>query len=97
MDNKTLQNDTGSYDEFLLEQLKDPQEARAYLEASLEAYEEDGDTAALLLAIRDVATAQGGIAKLIQTTQEWHRRQSMQAHQHRLRSVPRVPIPCGLI
>jgi probable addiction module antidote protein len=68
MNKKTLLKTTGSYEEFLLEQLKDPKEAAAYLEASLDAYEEDGDTAALLLAMRDVAKAQGGIAKLAERT-----------------------------
>lgn len=68
MDRKTVIKNTGSYDEFLLEQLKDPEEARAYLEASIEAYEEDGDTAALLLAMRDVAKARGGIRKLAERT-----------------------------
>ncbi len=53
------------YKEGLLERLKDPQEAAAYLDAALE----DGDTEVFLLALRDVAEARlGGIATLAQQT-----------------------------
>ncbi len=51
------------YKEGLLERLKDPQEAAAYLDAALE----EGDTEVFLLALRDVAEARlGGIAGLAQ-------------------------------
>jgi len=40
--------------------LKDPREAAAYLEAVLE----DGNQAALMLALRQVALARGGIAEI---------------------------------
>jgi probable addiction module antidote protein len=51
------------YKEGLLERLKDPQEAAAYLDATLE----EGDTEVFLLALRDVAEARlGGIAGLAQ-------------------------------
>lgn len=46
------------YDDWLIERLKDPREAAAYLEAAIE----DGDQAVLMLALRQVAQAQGGIA-----------------------------------
>jgi len=59
---------TTSYEEELIEDLKDPKEAQAYLEAAFEAYEKDGDTKALLLAMRDVAEAQGGIGELAKRT-----------------------------
>jgi probable addiction module antidote protein len=48
------------YEPWLIEQLKDPAEAAAYLEAVIE----DGDQAALMLALRQVAQAQGGIAEI---------------------------------
>lgn len=48
------------YEPWLVEQLEDPAEAAAYLEAAIE----DGDQAALMLALRQVAQAQGGIAKI---------------------------------
>ena len=49
-----------AYEPWLIEQLKDPAEAAAYLEAVIE----EGDQAALMLALRQVAQAQGGIAKI---------------------------------
>jgi probable addiction module antidote protein len=44
----------------LLEQLKDPAEAAAYLEAVLE----EGDQGAIMVALRQIAQAQGGIAQV---------------------------------
>ncbi len=57
-----------SYQAWLLEHLKDPDEARAYLEVALEEYEEDGDKEAFLMALRNVADAQGGISTLARRT-----------------------------
>jgi probable addiction module antidote protein len=51
---------TESYKEQLLESLKDPQAAAEYLTACLD----DGDVDVFLLALRDVAEAQGGIRRL---------------------------------
>ena len=48
------------YEPWLIEQLKDPAEAAAYLEAAIE----DGDQGAIMIALRDVAKAQGGLAKV---------------------------------
>lgn len=48
------------YEEWLVEQLKDPAEAAGYLEAVIE----EGNPGALMLALRHVALAQGGIAAL---------------------------------
>jgi probable addiction module antidote protein len=56
------------FKDVLHEDLKNPQEAKAYLEVALEAYEEDGDAEAFLMALRDVTEAQGGISKLAQRT-----------------------------
>ncbi|MEK7395455.1 MAG: transcriptional regulator [Candidatus Poribacteria bacterium] len=64
---KVLKNTT-RYEEDLIEDLKDPKEAQAYLEAAFDLFEKDGDTQALLLAMRDVAEAQGGIGELVQKT-----------------------------
>jgi probable addiction module antidote protein len=49
-----------AYEPWLIEKLKDPAEAAAYLEAVIE----ESDQAALMLALRQVAQAQGGIAKI---------------------------------
>jgi probable addiction module antidote protein len=48
----------------LVEGLKDPMEAAAYLDAALEA----GDRPAFLLAIRNVITARGGMTKMARNT-----------------------------
>ena len=68
MNKEAILKYTTSYEEELLEDLKDPEEARAYLEAAFESYEKDGDTKTLLLAMRDVAEAQGGVGKLAKRT-----------------------------
>lgn len=53
---KIVKNElTRDYREYLLKQLKDPEEAAAYINALLE----DGDEAVLMLAFRDVVEAQG--------------------------------------
>jgi probable addiction module antidote protein len=48
------------YENWLVERLKNSAEAAAYLEAVIE----EGDQSALMLALRQVAQAQGGIAKV---------------------------------
>lgn len=68
MNKEALLKLTTSHEEELLEDLKDPEEAMAYLEAAFESYESDGNTEALLLAMRDVAEAQGGIGELAKRT-----------------------------
>lgn len=49
-----------NYKEHLLQQLQDPEEAAAYLNAALH----DDDHHAFLLALRDIAEAQGGMSQL---------------------------------
>lgn len=46
------------YEDWLLVQLKNPTEAAAYIEAAID----EGDQAAIMLALRHVAQAQGGVA-----------------------------------
>lgn len=55
---------TKSYDEFLLEQLRDPDLAAEYLSATIE----DGTLADFLFALRNVTEAQGGIAEIAAAT-----------------------------
>ena len=59
---------TGDYDEWLIGTLKNNQEAAIYLQVALDEYQKDGNTEALLLALRHVALAKGGIAKLAKKT-----------------------------
>ena len=53
-----------SYQQDLIESLKDPCEAAAYLNAAME----EGDRALFLLALRNVAEANGGMAALAEKT-----------------------------
>jgi len=48
------------YEPWLVDQLKDPARAAAYLEAVID----EGDQGALMLALRHIAQAQGGIAQV---------------------------------
>ncbi|MBI1929012.1 transcriptional regulator [Candidatus Poribacteria bacterium] len=68
MNRETILKHTKSYEDSLVTRLQDPELATAYLETALEAYEEDGNTDALLLALGHVAKAQGGIGKLAKRT-----------------------------
>ena len=61
---KELLKHTVSYDEGLLKALNDPEEAQAYLEVALNECEASGEIDGLLLALRDVAQAQGGVGTL---------------------------------
>jgi probable addiction module antidote protein len=56
---------TTTYQEDLIESLKDPREAAAYLNAAME----DGDRTLFLLALRNVAEAHGGMSAVSQKTQ----------------------------
>jgi len=53
------------YEDVLDEDLKDPAEAAGYLNACLE----DEDPEVFLLALRDVARARGGLARLAEMTE----------------------------
>lgn len=52
------------FKDYHIEQLRDPEDAKIYLSVALEDYEMNEDMDAFLLAVRDVAEAQGGISKL---------------------------------
>ena len=57
MNKEGILKHTKSHEGDLLERLKDPELAQAYLEAAVESYEGDGNAKALLLVIKDVAEA----------------------------------------
>lgn len=52
------------YEDYLIETLKDPEEAEAYLNASLEAYMEDNNTQALMLAFEHLARAKYSMTEM---------------------------------
>ena len=53
-----------SFRDYHIEQLRDPVEAKIYLNVALNDNEKNGDIEAFLLAVRDVAEAQGGMCRL---------------------------------
>lgn len=53
-----------TYQEDLIESLKDPKEAAEYLNAAIE----DGDREMFLLALRNIAQARGGMSAIAQKT-----------------------------
>jgi len=64
---KILKNTTSYHDEFI-ESLKNPKEADLYLRIAMEEYHEDGDADALLIALRNIAEAKGGMSQLAKVT-----------------------------
>ena len=53
------------YRDYLIEKLSDREEAIAYLQTSIEEYQKDGDTLALLLALQSIIEAQRGRSELV--------------------------------
>lgn len=68
MSKKKILDNTMSYEDDLLDSLKEPVEAAAYLQVAFDAFQMDGNFQALLLALRDVTNAQGGISELSEKT-----------------------------
>lgn len=64
----TIKCKTIPYEEALIQDLRNKKEAEAYLEASLEAFQEDNNREAFLLALRHLAEAKGGIGALSEKT-----------------------------
>ena len=56
------------FHDLLMESLHDPEDARIFLSVIFEEYEEDGDTEAFLLALKDVTETQGGFDKIAKHT-----------------------------
>lgn len=68
MNKQIILDNTGDFHELLITSLKEPENAEAYLSVALEEYQEDNDTQAFLLALKNVAEAQGGLGKLAANT-----------------------------
>ncbi len=68
MDKEHILKNTTSYHDEFIDSLKDSEEAFGYLQVALEEYQIDNDAEALLVALRNVALAQGGITKLARKT-----------------------------
>lgn len=60
---------TKDYHDELIASLRNPKRCHAYLKVAIEEYQIDHDIHALLLALRNVAEAQGGLSVLAEKTQ----------------------------
>jgi len=69
MNEQYILKNTSDYHQNLLQSLSSKKKIMVYLKAALEEYEGDGDHDAFMLALRNVAEAQGGIGKLAKQTQ----------------------------
>ena len=65
---KKVHQITGDYSVWLHKKLQDKEAACAHLQVALDAYQNDQDKKALLLALKDVAEAQGGLGWLAKET-----------------------------
>ena len=63
-----LQQCTIPFKDYLLKDLAQPEFAKGYLEAALQDFDKDGNIEILLLAMKDIAEAQGGIEELVRWT-----------------------------
>ncbi len=54
------------FKDYHVEQLRDSEDAKIYLSVAIEDYEKDKDMDALLLAVRNIIEAQGGISMLVE-------------------------------
>ncbi len=59
-------SDLPKRNDLLIISLQNKKEAQAYLQASLDAYQEDNNKEVLLLALRNLAQAQGGMTLVAQ-------------------------------
>ncbi|KAB8333583.1 putative addiction module antidote protein [Scytonema tolypothrichoides VB-61278] len=57
-----------NHDEIVMEQLLNPEMAKTYLDVALEEYEQDGDLAFFLEALRNLVEARGGMTHLAEKT-----------------------------
>jgi DNA-binding phage protein len=63
-----LQQCTARFKDYLLKDLAQPEFAKGYLETALQDFDQDGNIELLLLSMKDIAEAQGGIESLIAWT-----------------------------
>ena len=63
-----LQQYTTPFKDYLLKDLAQPEFAKGYLETAIQDFDKDGNIEILLLAMKDITEAQGGIEKLVRWT-----------------------------
>lgn len=90
---------TRTWREVVTERMTDPDAAAVYLKLALQEYEQDGDSRSLLLALRTVVDARGGIGVLAKATglnrQTLYRTLAGQ-HSPRLDTLSTILRFCGL-
>ena len=63
-----LQQCTIRFKDYLLKDLAEPEFAKGYLDAALQDFDKDGNIELLLLCMKDIVEAQGGIDPLVRWT-----------------------------
>ena len=63
-----LQQYTTPFKDYLLKDLAQPEFAKGYLETAIQDFDKDGNIEILLLAMKDITEAQGGIEELVRWT-----------------------------
>ncbi len=63
-----LQQCTTPFKDYLLKDLAQPEFAKGYLESAIQDFDKDGNVEALLLSMKDVSEAEGGIERLVSWT-----------------------------
>ena len=63
-----FQQCTTPFKDYLLKDLTQPEFAKGYLEAALQDFDREGNIEILLLSMKDIAEAQGGIEELVAGT-----------------------------
>ena len=59
---------TASHHDYVIKLLQDPKQLEAYLEVVIEEYKETRDVRSLLVSLRNIVEAKGGITKLAEKT-----------------------------
>jgi len=67
---ESLINSFPNFYDYHIEKLRNPKDAKRYLEIALEDYQQDHDAEGLMLAIMDVEVAQGGFFGFQRLVQE---------------------------
>lgn len=68
MNKRRINEKTENYHDWLIHSLSDSKTATAYLQVAIDEYQEEGNTEVFLLALRNVAEAQGGLGNLAKKT-----------------------------
>ena len=68
MNKQQIIDKTGSFHDLLIKSLRNPEKAEAYLQVALDEYQEDANAETFLLALRNVAEANGGMGDLAKKT-----------------------------